>query len=109
MELSYDEIRRIHRLEKNSMKLVQVEQEFYNDLNAFLLAEKKTYLDSLKDFSSAKTRDFSRLYIYQGFGRWTASINASFKGRRIEVKVWARQNFRILCSFYTSSHDACAG
>jgi len=61
MELSYDEIRRIHRLERNSSKLVQVDSEFYNSLSEFLSAEKKDYLDSLKDFSSAKTRDFSNL------------------------------------------------
>ncbi|MCR4335669.1 MAG: hypothetical protein NUV57_03980 [archaeon] len=61
MELSYDEIRRIHRLEKNSAKLVQVEQEFFNFLNEFIFKEKKEYLDSLKDFSSTKSRDFSNL------------------------------------------------
>ncbi len=61
MELSYDEIRRIHRLEKSSVKLVQVDQEFYNDLNSFLSGEKKTYLDSLKNFSSSNTRDFTNL------------------------------------------------
>ncbi|MFH1391767.1 MAG: hypothetical protein ABIH20_05635 [Candidatus Diapherotrites archaeon] len=61
MELSYDEIRRIHRLEKNSAKLVQVEQEFFNFLDEFILGEKKEYLESLKDFSSTKSRDFSNL------------------------------------------------
>ncbi len=61
MDLTYDEIRRIHRLEKNSSKLVEVEQEFYNDLHSFLSGEKKDYLDSLKDLSSTKARDFSNL------------------------------------------------
>lgn len=61
MELSYDEIRRIHRLEKNSSKLAEVEQEFYNDLHSFLMKEKGEYLASLKDFSSTKARDFSNI------------------------------------------------
>ncbi|HZX19840.1 MAG TPA: hypothetical protein VFF13_02400 [archaeon] len=61
MEFNYDEIRRIHRLEKNSSKLVQVELDFYNELSAFLNEEKKAYLESLKDLSSSKARDFSNL------------------------------------------------
>jgi len=61
MDLSYDEVRRIHRLEKNSVKLVEVEQEFYNDLHSFISSEKKEYLDSLKNFSSTKARDFTNL------------------------------------------------
>ncbi|MCR4369115.1 MAG: hypothetical protein NUV67_04380 [archaeon] len=61
MELSYDEIRRIHRLEKNSTRLASVEQEFYNFLDEFISSEKKTYLDSLKDFSSTRSRDFTNL------------------------------------------------
>ncbi|MFH1256079.1 MAG: hypothetical protein V1494_02190 [Candidatus Diapherotrites archaeon] len=61
MQLSYDEIRRIHRLEKSSSRLVEVEPSFYNDLNSFLDAEKKDYLDSLKDFSVSKARDFANL------------------------------------------------
>ena len=61
MELSYDEVRRIHRLEKNSSKLVAVEQEFYSYLSEFISGEKKEYLDSLQDFSSTKSRDFTNL------------------------------------------------
>ncbi len=61
MELSYDEIRRIHRLEKNTAKLVQVEPEFYSDLQEFLVQEKQSYLESLRDFSSSKARDFVNL------------------------------------------------
>ncbi|HLC92649.1 MAG TPA: hypothetical protein VJH23_03000 [archaeon] len=61
MDLNYDEIRRIHRLEKNSSKLVEVSQEFYSDLNAFIATEKKEYLDSFKDLSSTKARDFTNL------------------------------------------------
>ncbi len=61
MELSYDEIRRIHRLEKNTVKLVQVDPEFYGDLQEFMMAEKESYLESLRDFSAAKARDFTNL------------------------------------------------
>ena len=41
MELSYDEIRRIHRLEKNTSRLVEVEPDFYNQLRAFVKQEKE--------------------------------------------------------------------
>lgn len=61
MELSYDEIRRIHRLEKSTAKLVQVEPEFYSELQEFLAKEKQDYLESLRDFSSSKARDFTNL------------------------------------------------
>ncbi len=61
MELSYDEIRRIHRLEKSTAKLVKVDPEFYSDLQEFLVEAKAEYLDSLKDFSSTKARDFTNL------------------------------------------------
>ncbi len=60
-ELNYDEIRRIHRLEKNTSKLVEVEPDFYNALHEFIDREKAEYLESLKDFSVAKSRDFTNL------------------------------------------------
>lgn len=61
MAISYDEVRRIHRLEKNSSKLVEVTQEFYGDLQEFVQAEKKSYLDSIRDAGSADSRDFVNL------------------------------------------------
>jgi len=61
MELSYEEIRRIHRLERNTSQLVQVEPEFYNELHAFLASEKQAYLKSLKNFSASSSRDFTNL------------------------------------------------
>src|SRR3989344_3187624 len=61
MDLNYDEIRRIHRLEKNSSKLVEVDLEFYSELRDFLGGEKQEYFDSLKDLSSTKARDFTNL------------------------------------------------
>jgi len=61
MDLSYDEIRRIHRIEKNTSKLVEVEADFYNQLADFIASEKKAYLDSLKDFSVGKARSFTNM------------------------------------------------
>src|SRR3989344_1995994 len=61
MELSYDEIRRIHRIEKNSSRLVEVNQEFYSEVDNFVALEKETYLKSVKNFSSASARDFLNL------------------------------------------------
>lgn len=61
MDLSYDEIRRIHRLEKNTSSLAEVSSEFYEDLQVFLGEERQKYLDSLKNFSVSKTRDFTNL------------------------------------------------
>lgn len=60
-QLNYDEIRRIHRLEKNTSKLVELPDDFYSQLHGFLANEKKTYLDSIKDFSVDKSRDFTNL------------------------------------------------
>lgn len=61
MELSYDELRRIYRLERNTSKLVDVDEDFYSALSGFIQQEKKDYLASLKSFSSAKTRNFANL------------------------------------------------
>ena len=61
MELNYDELRRIYRLEKNTSKLVEVDEDFYEALAGFIASEKKEYLASLKNFSSAKTRNFANL------------------------------------------------
>jgi DNA replication factor GINS len=61
MDLSYDEIRRIHRLEKNTSKLVEVEQDFFGSLNEFIKLEKEDYISSLKDFSVSKARNFTNL------------------------------------------------
>ena len=61
MQLNYDEIRRIHRLEKNTSNLVEVEPDFYNQLHAFVEEEKASYLESLKDFSTGKAKEFNNL------------------------------------------------
>lgn len=61
MQLSYDEIRRIHRDEKNSSRLVELPSTFYSELNDFIKQEKKAYVSSLKDFSITKARNFTNL------------------------------------------------
>ncbi len=61
MELSYDEIRRIYRLEKNTSRLVEVGESFYNKLNDFVKQEKENYIKSLKEFSLEEARDFANL------------------------------------------------
>lgn len=61
MTVSYDEIRKIHRLEKNTQQLVELSPDFYSELQLFISDEKKSYLDSLKNFSVAETRDFTNM------------------------------------------------
>jgi hypothetical protein len=61
MRLDYDELRRIHRLEKNTSKLVEVEDDFIDSLKIFVEEEKKKYLASLKNFSSSDAREFTNL------------------------------------------------
>lgn len=60
-DLSYDELRRIHRLEKNTPQLVEVDEDFFDSLAAFIQREKKEYLASLKNLSSSRVRSFANL------------------------------------------------
>ncbi|MFA6268972.1 MAG: hypothetical protein WCW13_02025 [archaeon] len=61
MRIDYDELRRIHRLEKNTSKLVEVDDDFLDSLNTFIEEEKKKYLASLKNFSASDAREFTNL------------------------------------------------
>lgn len=61
MDLSYDELRRIYRLERNTTKLVEVDEGFYDALSDFIQTEKKDYLAGLKSFSAVKVRNFTNL------------------------------------------------
>jgi DNA replication factor GINS len=61
MDLSYDEIRRIYRLEKNKSDLTELDEDFYNSLNEFIKAEKKKYLESLASPADAKPEDFNNM------------------------------------------------
>lgn len=61
MKIDYDELRRIHRLEKNTSKLVEVDDDFIDSIEKFVEEEKKNYLTALKDFSSNSTREFTNM------------------------------------------------
>ncbi len=61
MRIDYDELRRIHRLEKNTSKLVEVEDDFVDSLSVFVEGEKKKYIASLKNFSASDAREFTNL------------------------------------------------
>ncbi len=61
MKIDFDELRRIHRLEKNTSKLVDVGEDFIDSLEGFIEEEKKKYLESLKNFSSSEARAFTNL------------------------------------------------
>ena len=61
MRIDYDELRRIHRLEKNTSKLVEVDEDFIDSVGAFVQEEKKKYLASLKNFSASDAREFTNL------------------------------------------------
>lgn len=61
MELDYDEIRKIYRLEKNTSKLVEVKDDFFDSLTEFLVKEKQSYFDSMKDLDFTKARAFTNL------------------------------------------------
>lgn len=61
MRIDYDELRRIHRLEKNTSKLVEVDEDFIDSIRVFVEEEKKKYLASLKNFSASDAREFTNL------------------------------------------------
>jgi DNA replication initiation complex subunit (GINS family) len=61
MRIDYDELRRIHRLEKNTSKLFEVDEDFIDSVFSFVENEKKKYLASLKNFSASDAREFTNL------------------------------------------------
>ena len=61
MKITYDEMRRIQRLEKNTSSLVEVDDDFIDSVLEFVEQQKKAYLISLKDFSSSDAREFANL------------------------------------------------
>ncbi len=61
MRLDYDELRKIYRLEKNSSRLAEVENDFFDSLQEFFSQQKKDYLKSLGDLSTSKAKTFSNL------------------------------------------------
>jgi DNA replication initiation complex subunit (GINS family) len=61
MRLDYDELRKIYRLEKNSSRLADVEEDFFDSLEEFFKKQKKDYLKSLDELSGSKAKNFSNL------------------------------------------------
>ncbi len=61
MVLSYEEIRKIHREEKNSSSLTPLPENFLDMLEAFLEDERKKYFDAAKSFSVAETKKYENL------------------------------------------------
>lgn len=54
-------MRRIHRLEKNSSQLSELNPDFFIDLGSFISGEREKYLSNLKNGSVSKARDYSNL------------------------------------------------
>ena len=48
-------------MEKNTSKLVEVEDDFIDSLSVFVEGEKRKYLASLKNFSASDAREFTNL------------------------------------------------
>ena len=61
MKIDFDELRRIHRLEKNTSKLVDVDEDFIDSLQKYVEEEKKRYIASLQNFSASEARSFTNL------------------------------------------------
>jgi DNA replication initiation complex subunit (GINS family) len=61
MVLDYDKLRRIYRLEKSTTRLVEVEENIFQQLYSLIKEERKKYLDSLQDLNTARARDFGNL------------------------------------------------
>ena len=59
--MDYDEVRKIHRLEKNSTQIAEIGSGFFRELRSFLEKEREKYLSSLKNGSASKGRDYSNL------------------------------------------------
>lgn len=60
-KMDYEELRRIHRMEKNTSKLVRVEKDFFSQLSGFVEAERRNYLNSLKQGVFSEAKNFSNL------------------------------------------------
>ncbi len=58
MDINYDEIRRIYRLEKNTAKISDVDDDFYVKLSEYLKESKKEYLKKIDELDSKDTKMF---------------------------------------------------
>ncbi|MCD6434209.1 MAG: DNA replication complex GINS family protein [Candidatus Diapherotrites archaeon] len=61
MKLDYEELRRIHRLEKSTSQIVKVDVDFFSELKKFMQEQKKEYLKAIKELDSAKAKSFENL------------------------------------------------
>mgnify|MGYP001617286401 CR=1 FL=1 len=61
MVLDYEEVRRIHRLEKTTSRLVEVPDDFFYQLHDFIEEERKQYLHSLTDLNNNRAKEFSNI------------------------------------------------
>lgn len=62
MVVNYDEMRRIYRLEKNTTRLIPIEDDFYNQLHEFVIAEKKAFMDSISNSGApSENKEFVNL------------------------------------------------
>jgi len=59
--LDYDEVRRVHRLEKNSSQLTELEINFFEALKELMKKERDQFLHGLKNGSITKARDYHNL------------------------------------------------
>ena len=60
-ELSFDGIRTLHRKEKNSSGLTDLDFDFYSQLQALIETSRREYLESLKNASLDDARKFANL------------------------------------------------
>lgn len=61
MRIDYDEVRRIHRLERTMPQLVDVDADFFESLRDFFVLEKKRFVDEADSMSESKSREFGNL------------------------------------------------
>jgi DNA replication factor GINS len=58
--MNFEELRKLHRMEKNSSQLASISEDFFIELKAFLAEKKEQYLEHLKKGSLA-SEDFSNI------------------------------------------------
>jgi len=59
--MDFDELRQIHRQEKNSSQLANISEDFFLQLKAFIAEKRKQYLESLKTGALEKAQDVSNI------------------------------------------------
>ncbi len=59
--MDFEELRHIHRQEKNSSQLASISDDFFLELKAFIAEKRKKYLNSLKNGSLDSAQDISNI------------------------------------------------